>query len=855
VRQGLLPRRLPLFLVRLALRFPKAVLVAALISWVLAGVIASRVKVETDILSLVPEQNPVVKGFKETVERFGSVDTLLVVVRLNPDQDTESMIAYADCLAGSLREWELIDWVEYRLQDPTQALMPLLDRTSLMLGPDEVEELLTRLDEEGLREQAETILSRLRTPQSMVMKDLIRLDPMGMVPKILERVSFGDVGASFDPETGCLTDPERRYLLMLAKPVRPAQDIAFNKVLADGLPARVELANHAWAEEGWEETPPAVEFTGGYIIALVDSELIISDLVLGAIGSLVGVMALFLLAFRRRATLMYALLPLVTGLGLTFSFAGIVLGRLNSATSAFAALLIGLGIDFIIVLYGRYVEERQAGADHRQAVEALGRHTGVGVLLGAVTTSATFFAFLSTDFRGLSELGLITGTGILLLMVTVFLLLPALLTLLQHRRRGGKRLYLHSFGSDMICRASVRRPGLAVTLTALGAIALGIAAGRLEFDDDIRNMRAGNNRGILLQQEVMNAFDLRFTPMMVRLDGANEAEALAAAQEILPYLEALVDGENLGRVDTIAGVLPSQADQEQVIEILGRQPIDPQALQSGFAEALGKTGLNPAAFAEGVEYLGKALRVDQPLRLSDFEGTVLERMVERYVVPFDGGVSTVIYCFPPANRWRRDAPPPLLEVMSRFPDAVLAGPNVVSAELRQIVWGDAAVAAALGLVLVFLLLWADLGSPMRSLLALLPLIVGMAWMLGTMALLGMKINYMNVFVCTMIIGIGVDYGVHLLHRWHESGGNPKAVAETAKAIAVAALTTMVGFGSLVLSHYPGLRSVGAAAILGGLFTALMSITMLPAVLTMRRGQKNLGLPELNSTSGKDSHRS
>jgi predicted RND superfamily exporter protein len=176
------------------------------------------------------------------------------------------------------------------------------------------------------------------------------------------------------------------------------------------------------------------------------------------------------------------------------------------------------------------------------------------------------------------------------------------------------------------------------------------------------------------------------------------------------------------------------------------------------------------------------------------------------------------------------------------------------AELRQIVWGDAARAAVLGLVLVFLLLWADLGSPVRSLLALLPLIGGMAWMLGTMALLGMKINYMNVFVCTMIIGIGVDYGVHLLHRWHESGGNPQAVAETAKAIAVAALTTMVGFGSLVLSHYPGLRSVGAAAILGSLFTALMSITMLPAVLTMLRERK-LGLPELNETSGKDDQRS
>jgi predicted RND superfamily exporter protein len=133
-------------------------------------------------------------------------------------------------------------------------------------------------------------------------------------------------------------------------------------------------------------------------------------------------------------------------------------------------------------------------------------------------------------------------------------------------------------------------------------------------------------------------------------------------------------------------------------------------------------------------------------------------------------------------------------------------------------------------VLVFLLLWADLGTPGRSLLALLPLAGGMVWMLGAMAVLGLRVNFMNIFVVTMVIGIGVDYGVHLIHRWIESGGEPAAIARTARAIAVAALTTMVGFGSLVLSHFPGLRSVGAAAILGALATAVLGISALPVVL-------------------------
>jgi predicted RND superfamily exporter protein len=168
------------------------------------------------------------------------------------------------------------------------------------------------------------------------------------------------------------------------------------------------------------------------------------------------------------------------------------------------------------------------------------------------------------------------------------------------------------------------------------------------------------------------------------------------------------------------------------------------------------------------------------------------------------------------------------------PDVVLSGPNVVSAELREIVWDDAVRAAVLGLGLVFALMWADLGSPLRAFLGLIPLLVGMVWMLGGMALLDLKLNFFNVFVITMVIGIGVDYGVHLLHRWEESGGNPEQVAQTAKAIAVAGLTTMVGFGSLVLSHYPGLRSVGAAAILGASSTAVLGMTLLPVLLAWRQ---------------------
>ncbi len=834
--RGLLPRQLPIHLVRFGRRHPRPVAAGAALAWIAAILLASQVHIETDILSLVPRDNPVVKGFRTTIERFGSVDTLLAVVHLEEGRDLERSIEFADRLAENLRQWEDIVWVEYRVDSTAEAAVPLLDRATLFLDPEALDEVLANLDDQGLDAIASRLRAQLMAPQSLVTKDLLRLDPVGMLPRILAKVRFGGVGVRVDPETGCLIDGNRRFLLMMAKPVRPAQDLEFDRALVATLDRRVDEVSRAWVEDSGEASAPEVEFTGGYIVTLDDARLITSDVVVGLVSSLAGVMALFLIAFRSRAALVYAFFPLVTGIALTFAFGAVSLGRINSLTSAFGGLVIGLGIDFVIVLYARYIEERQAGASHEDAVDAMGRFTGVGVLLGAVTTAATFYSFLVTDFRGLWELGLLTGTGILLLVGTVFLLLPALLTLIQRRVRRDRPLELRSFGADLLCRASLEHPRRTIAVAVVVTLALGAGISRLRWDDDFRNMRSGDNRAIQLRQEVMDAFDSRFSPMVLRFDGADETEALAKCRAVLPELERLVDGENLVGIDTIAGVIPPEEVQMALIARLEAAAPALEGLDLRFDRALRGAGLNPAAFADGIDHLTTALSRRDPLSLTDLEGTPLARVVERYIAVADGEVSAAIYCYPPVERWRRGASPALKEVLARHPGAVLAGPNVISAELREIVWDDAMAAALLGIVIVFLLMWADLGGPLRALLALLPLFVGLVWMLGGMGLTGLRLNFFNIFVLTMIIGIGVDYGVHLLHRWYESGGDPKAVAQTAKAIAVAALTTIVGFGSLVLSHYPGLRSVGGAAILGALSTAVLGITLLPALLAKKETQ-------------------
>ena len=219
----LLPRRLPLVLVRIGRRFPGTVIALSLVMWVVAGVLATRIKVETDILSLVPQHNEAVRNFKTTIERFGSVDTLLVVVRLGPADERERDLAFADHLAGVLRSWGLIEWVEYRVDDSIEILGPLLERAPLFMTPVEVEEVFDGLNDSGLEERARMLHAELLAPQGMVTKDLLTADPFGLLPIVLSRVRLGGIEVSADPETGVLIDPKGELLLMLARPIKPAQ--------------------------------------------------------------------------------------------------------------------------------------------------------------------------------------------------------------------------------------------------------------------------------------------------------------------------------------------------------------------------------------------------------------------------------------------------------------------------------------------------------------------------------------------------------------------------------------------------------------------------------------------------------
>jgi predicted RND superfamily exporter protein len=816
---------------------------------VLSLAAASRLHFDPDVLRLLPAKNPDVLLFRETLERFGSADYFVAGVRVPEGAPLDPYEGFADLLAERMQASGLFSVVEHRIGEPEDLLSEFLPRAALFLDEGGRQRLAARLDEAAIRGRAADLRRLLETPQAVAWKQLIKLDPLGVADVFLDRVGGSRGPLAVDWTSGRYLSRDHRLLLVLGKPLGNPQDLEFNKRLRAAVSAEVDAARAGWDElaEDSVATPPEVFFGGRYMIVLDDSGLIARDVIVNAATSLIGVLGLFYLAYRRASLLLLVFSPLACGLAITFGFSALAVGVLASTTAGVAALLVGLGDDFVIVLYGRYLHERQRGMPHEAALRSMGGATARGVILGAVTTAATFYAFLITDFTGLWQMGLIVGTGILFCLLAVLVLVPAMIGWSEaHHRKHDREppLHLFAFGIEHLARLSVRQPrvvlgvALAVTLAALAALP------RLKFDDNVEALRPRGNRGVLALEEIKNHFGTGFDSMSLVLEAPTLDGVLALAGRASTEGRALVAAGRLGGFDAVTSVLPPVESQRQSIDWLARERaggrLDPERVKATFVAAVEAEGLRAEPFAHGLDLLTRTLTPIEPLTRDAVLALPQGRsLLDRYLRETPRGWTSVVQVYNLPGRPKREVPEAALELAERVgPGARLTGMNVLSRGLRFEVRRDAAVSAAIGLALVVVLLWVDFREWRSVLLALVPLALGIVWMIAAMVALDLHMNFMNIFVITMIIGIGVDYGIHVIHRYREEAAQPDgdleaAIEETARGVFLAALTTIVGFGSLATSHYPGLISMGAVSILGTLATALIAILVIPAWLTWR----------------------
>jgi predicted RND superfamily exporter protein len=807
---------------------------------VLAVLGATRVSFDPDLLNLIPQQNKQVNEFRKVLKDLGTIDYHIVLMDMPKGRDVHDYDTLIDAVAEGYRKNPRIEDVTYKIPNPLDFIEIILPKALLFLTPAELDEVSAKLTDQSIRESVARNAAMLQTPQAMAMKPLVQYDPFNLVPIFLRKFQSAGGGFNIDTSSGYYMSSDHSMLLILTKPKRPAQDVPFGKkLLSEGTLLEAE-ALRDFQKSAPPGTPlPKISHTGGYEIAAGDADLIRQDVIINILGTVFGVLALFLYAFRRPASIIYAGAPLALGLLLTFGMAGVTYGQLSQASAGFAALLAGLGIDFITVLYGRYVDERNRGTAMQEAIRTIMRSTMPGVFVAAITTAGTFFAFLATDFRGMTQLGFLTGVGILLFLLCVMFLLPALIVFSERKEsRRAPKLYLHSFGAGKLIDISVAKPLITIGVWAVFIVACGIMATRVRFSDNIQDLRAKGNPGVVNQSRITEKFGQSFDFMMYVCEGKTLEEALEKTRTASKDLDALVADRTIASYQSISTFLPPVVDQEKIIARLHASAANEfnfARVEKTFRAALVENGFRPDAYDDYLKLFAQTLQPAQPITLQTIGNEDLTKLTTRFVKKVGNGWMSVINVYPTGGKWPRDVPAKLMAVPDRHPGDVLTGVNLVSGTLRRIVKADATRSTIIGFIAVLVLMFISFRNLKLTLLSFVPFVAGAVGMLGLMALLGLQFNFMNIFVGLMIIGVATDYAIYMLQRYSENPAAFRGSAhETGKAILMAALTAIVGYGSFAFSHYPGLRSIGYASTFGIGLSGLAAITLLPAILVMGR---------------------
>ncbi len=572
-------------------------------------------------------------------------------------------------------------------------------------------------------------------------------------------------------------------------------------------------------------------------------------------GLMVAAVLLILWRALRWGRLIVAVMAnMIVGLALTAAAGLAMVGVLNPISVAFAVLFVGIGVDFGIQFAVRYREERFQHLGLDKALDRAGSGASLPLSLAAAATAAGFFSFMPTAYRGVSELGLIAGVGMILAFCSSVTLLPALLAILKPPAETAPVGYAFLAPIDRF-QTSHRKliVGAALGLAVLGAPLLT----QVRFDINPLNLRSAKVESVATILEL--ASDPRNAPNSIEILAQNlaEADALAARLRALPEVEtvstlssfvpedqqtklaAIWDARDLLGTSLSVKPLPAPGDSEDVEAL--RQAAQHLALAPGLepmARALGDLAASPPEARERARRdviapmlallgdLKKALDA-APIAVEDLPNAFSRDWIAR-----DGRARVELWARGDRNDFNK---------LREFSGAVRkVAPEAAGAAVSILESGDTVIkafaqAGALALISITLLLWLALRRFGDVALTLAPLLLAGVYTMEICVLIDLKLNFANIIALPLLLGLGVAFKIYYVMAWR-AGAAELLQTSLTRAIFFSAMTTATAFGSLYLSNHPGTSSMGKLLALSLATTLCAAVFFQPALMGPPRTQ-------------------
>ncbi len=760
---------------------------------------ARDLSLNADLVELLPKSFQSVQDIDKLRIRFGGMGYVVVA---GLDSDEKSLKQFADDFAPKLETLPDIRFVEY------QRANEFFEKHALyyMELPD-LETIASRIDDRIAYER------RTRNPL------FVNLDEDEAPPSL----DFSDIEAKYGGSSSrrlqgagekYYYSPDDRIIALLAKPSGSSADLGYAKKLmeqVEGLMAKENLSKYGkdfrWA------------ITGTYKKKVDQQIEITNDLKRASTIALLLLLGYLIFHFRSILAVAFTLGPVFAGLTYTYGYVGAAYGQVNLLTGFLGAILGGLGTEHGIHLLGRYGVLRNEGKTSEEATREAFQHTGGSALISSIVAALTFLTLAISEFRAFREFGIIAAIGMLTSVLSYVLLLPPLLGLAT--RLGwepSKHRELTASNSELARWLPKRFRPLAMVVGLLLVVAA-VKMPDVGFNYDFSALDDVTLPSVQLDHRINKILGYSQTPVIMLTDTAQaEREAIAKLKQ------RKQERGKASTVDFIAGIedlVPPQQNEKQAVMLrineqlskISPDALDPES-KKGLERALELTKTPPF------------VREDVPVS------------VRRQFESATGDSNGFVLVFPAISladgaAVRRFAGEVREIDLSDGSKLSAAGESMILADILDMVTREAPIVLIAAILSVLLAMWITMGSLKTAAFCMLPTLLSVVALVGVMASIDFRFNYLNILVVPVLIGTTVDAGVHLMSRLSSPGSDFAPVyGETGRAIVGGLITSAVGFGALVLARHPGLNSVGNLANLGFATNLLVILVGFPAFLLL-----------------------
>jgi hopanoid biosynthesis associated RND transporter like protein HpnN len=854
------------------------VMAAAALAVICALYAWSFLRLNANLDDLIAPDRPYMTRYREFLREFGDLEYIIVAIDASSDRAAAERAA--DLLLTRLRAISDLPGVHGVIEPSEQ-----LRIATRAMSDDQLRDFAAAsaafpalLDANPARVigEANDLLGQL-IASGITMPADQRQSVGAAAIMLLKAIATSNPDSESRRELAMLVDaPPRQYLQsdtgrMLFINILPVKDYSTLSVIEQPI-----MQIRAAIEEVRSEFPPVpIGLTGKPVLQYDEMATSNTDMTRASIIALLLCSILFMIMMHGWRRPLLAVIAFGIGSAWTYGFATLAIGHLNLLSIVFMLVLVGVGLDYGVHVIARYQEFRRKGYDTRDALTHAIRTAVRGNVTGALTSSIVFLMALFTTFQGLRELGVIAGGGLILCLVAMCIVLPALLAIVERHRPASAPETPTVIGDedkvvvDNVDAWFVRQARLIVIVVALVTLGLTLAPPiGVRFEFNLLKLQAQGLESIDWEHRVMA--DSSSASWFGAAIAKDQDEALGIVQRakakptigaihsvfdiVKPnspqrdhWRKQLQDSHSPGLArgsppDDLNAVLAQAVDRLQVIaQAAAAQSPDEARSFAQLTADLKSINLNDPATNESITAMLQTIAKNLNIILDGNVLPVREALPAALRDQFlsrDGRYLVMLH--PRDDVWEYQ---PMQEFIAdlRAVDPNITGVPITHFESLGEMRRAFIIMSLLALGAIIVLLAIDFRSLVDVALALAPLIIGMIWTVEIMGLLGVSFNLANFFAAPMLIGLGVDAAVHILHRFHEGGhegGDRLTLGHTRRAVILTSLTTIIGFGALIIAHHRGLRSLGLVMAIGSTACMLASIIVLPALLAWRERLKN-----------------